>query len=384
MNKTLTINLSGRIFHVDEDAYKLLYDYLYNLKHAFEHTEGGNEIIDDLEGRLAELLIGYTAERTEVVSVATVEKVIAMLGKPEEITGEENNLKPETDKKEAEKGQPINFSDKQSDNTEQTQEDNTPPHTHTTRKRLFRNPDNRLLGGVLGGLAIYLNWDPTLLRLLLFVILIAGYGTVIPIYLICWIIIPKAITATDKLNMKGEPITMENIGKIVTSGMNNASEYLRSDKPRTTLQKLADGFVSFRGILFKISLLILAICCSPFLFVLLILFVVLVIALGALLIGGTAALGSIFPHLMSMNMPPTGISIACYVFAILAFILILGCFISGMLTTVFKWKGFSPRAMKIILIIALVSFIIAAVCGILSGFHLLPFEVLFLPDYINH
>ena len=87
MNRTIDINLGGRMFHVDESAYRLLYDYLYNLRHAFERQEGGSEIMDDLESRLAELLLERVSDRQEVVSQNIVEEAIARLGKPEEITG---------------------------------------------------------------------------------------------------------------------------------------------------------------------------------------------------------------------------------------------------------------------------------------------------------
>ena len=95
MNKTLDINLSGRMFHVDEDAYKLLYDYLYNLRHAFERQEGGNEIMDDLENRLAELLL----ER-EVIFAEDVEKIFGKrpwVSRSQEIMESENNGKAVND-----------------------------------------------------------------------------------------------------------------------------------------------------------------------------------------------------------------------------------------------------------------------------------------------
>ena len=249
MNRTIDINLGGRMFHVDESAYRLLYDYLYNLRHAFERQEGGSEIMDDLESRLAELLLERVSDRQEVVSQNIVEEAIARLGKPEEITGgsaAEPEEKPRQEPEEATEEKP----EQENTGNRQTPPPPPPAPETPTRKRLFRDPDNRMLGGVLGGLALYLNWDPTLLRLLLLVILVAGYGTVIPIYLVCWLVIPKAVTAADKLSMRGRPVTMENIGKIVTNGMESAGEYLRSDKPRTALQRLADGFVAVSGALY--------------------------------------------------------------------------------------------------------------------------------------
>ena len=82
----------------------------------------------------------------------------------------------------------------------------------TTRRRLYRNPDDKMLGGVISGMAAYLGWDVTLLRLLLLVILICGVGTLIPVYIVCWLVIPEARTAAEKLSMRGEAVTVENIG----------------------------------------------------------------------------------------------------------------------------------------------------------------------------
>ena len=401
MNKTLTINLGGRMFHVDEDAYKLLYDYLYNLRHAFEKQEGGNEILDDLENRLAELLLEQITNRQEVVSHAIVEEAIKLLGKPEEIAGEdEAGDEPHagTDAGEAAPEEPQTSPQEgpkasAGEHTEQAKEAETSEkpkaeeaETHQTqsgpvRKRLFRNPDDRMLGGVLGGLAVYLNWDPTLLRLLLVIILIAGYGTVIPIYVVCWLVIPKAVTAADKLSMKGQPITMENIGKVVTNGIDNVGEYLKSDKPRSTFQRIADGLVQFIGILFKIILVILAICCSPFLLALCVLLLMFIVATGALFIGGTASLAGLYPELFSYGSIP-GLSLACYLCGIVGAILILACFISSMFSLAFKWKGFPPRVMKALLITAVVCLIGAGVCAILTGFQLFPINAIMHMNYL--
>ena len=124
-----------------------------------------------------------------------------------------------------------------------------------------------MLGGVLSGLAAYLGWDPTLLRLLALVILICGYGTLIPVYIICWLVIPEARTAAEKLSMRGEAVTVENIGKTVTDGFekvaNGVNSYMHSDKPRTFLQKLGDAFVAVAGFFLKACLVVLAIVFSP-------------------------------------------------------------------------------------------------------------------------
>lgn len=120
---------------------------------------------------------------------------------------------------------------------------------------------------MISGLAAYLNWDVTLLRLIMFVVLICGYGVLIPIYIICWLIIPRPVRLTEKLSMRGEDITIENIGKTVTDGFervaNGVNNYVNSGKPRSFLQKVGDALVSIAGFFLKACLVVLAIICSP-------------------------------------------------------------------------------------------------------------------------
>ena len=159
MKKTLTVNLGGRVFHIDEDAYQLLDKYLSNLRIHFRQEEGSEEIMNDFEMRISELLgerirLGY-----EVITLEHVEEVIKRMGKPEEIFDEEG---------------------KQENQREQTEQSGT-SHERPIKKRLMRDPDNRILGGVAGGLAAYLDWDPTAVRIALFIlmfftILLPGLG----------------------------------------------------------------------------------------------------------------------------------------------------------------------------------------------------------------
>lgn len=272
MKKTLTVNLGGTVFHIDEDAYRLLDNYLSNLKLHFRKQEGAEEIVNDIENRISELFSEKLSAGSQVITIADVEEVIARMGKPEELAGDEEEEAKKTS---------ANAS-----------------HT-TAHRRLYRDPDNKVLGGVLGGLAAYLGWDPTLVRLITFVILVCGYGTLIPVYIVCWLLIPEARTAAEKLSMRGEDVTIENIGKTVTDGFervaNGVNNYVNSGKPRTFLQKLGDVFVSIAGFFLKACLIVLAIVCSPVLFVLAIVFVALVIAAIAVAIGGGAALYEMLP-----------------------------------------------------------------------------------------
>lgn len=319
MKKTLTVNLGGTVFHIDEDAYRLLDNYLCNLKLHFQKQEGAEEIVNDIENRISELFLEKINGGSQVITLTDVEEVIARVGKPEDF---------ETNEQEEEK---------------KTTANNGTSYTYTTRRRLYRNPDDKMLGGVLGGLAVYLGWDVTVLRLIALVILIAGYGTLIPVYIVCWIAIPEARTAAEKLDMRGEDVTVENIGKTVTDGFekvaNGVNNYMRSEKPRTFLQKLGDGLVSFAGFFLKACLVVLAIICSPVLFVFVIVFIALVIAAISVAIGGGAILYEMLP---SIDWTPlSNVSPLMTVAGSLGGVIMLGIPLAGMvyaiLRQIFHW-----------------------------------------------
>ncbi|MDR1555497.1 MAG: PspC domain-containing protein [Tannerellaceae bacterium] len=275
MKKTLTVNLGGTVFHIDEDAYQLLEKYLSNLRIHFSKEEGVDEVMGDFELRISEILnervrLGYT-----VITIEHVEAVIRQMGKVEDIFGEE------------------------SAHTEATSHETTAqPGRERVNKRFFRNPDDRMLGGVCGGLAAYMGWDPTPIRLLLFLLLFF-YGITIPIYLVLWLVVPLAQTATEKLQMRGESVTVENIGKTVTDGFEkmsaNVKDYVNSDKPRTAFQKVADAFVEVIGVLLKVAAVLLGIVLFPMLLVLLFVFIVVILAL---IIGSVGGGFGLLYHLM--------------------------------------------------------------------------------------
>jgi phage shock protein PspC (stress-responsive transcriptional regulator) len=266
MKKTLTVNLGGTVFHIDEDAYRLLEKYLSNLRIHFGKEEGVDEVMEDFELRISEILNGRIRSGHKVITVEHVEAIIKQMGKVEDIFGEE------------------------SARTEATAtESSTQPTRERVYRRFFRNPDDRVLGGVCGGFAAYMGWDPTPVRLLLF-LLIFFYGVTIPVYLVLWLLVPPAQTAAEKLQMRGESITVENIGKTVTGGFEkvsaNVKDFVNSDKSRTLFQKAADTFVEIVGIFLKIIAVFLGIVLFPVLLVLLFVFIVVIIALIVGSVGG--------------------------------------------------------------------------------------------------
>lgn len=178
MKKTYTINLSGKIFHIDDDALDKLQTYINTLKTYYTREEDGNEIMDDIENRIGELFTEYLkGQFREVITINDVEQVIATMGSPADIIDEDE--------------QPQKTTPKQG-------------------KKLYRSPDNRVLGGVAGGMAAYWGISPLLLRVC-FVIMTFYYGIFFIVYFILWIAVPKAKTAKQKLEMKGQDINVSNI-----------------------------------------------------------------------------------------------------------------------------------------------------------------------------
>ena len=235
MKKTLTVNLNGRVFNIDEDAYGLLDNYLRNLRIYFRKDEGFAEIIADFEARIEELFSEHIRSGYEVISIEQVEKVIQQVGKPEDF--EDANV---VDSNTTEK------------TFEEKKETEAPKHSSNekkTKKRIHRNIDNKLFGGVFSGIAAYFGWDETPVRIAGAILLIAimpAYGWGIWLYLILWAIIPPAKTAQEKLEMRGEEVSIENIGKVV------AGETTNQDKRNN--KSLLENILSFFVALVKIAL----------------------------------------------------------------------------------------------------------------------------------
>ncbi|MCI1647263.1 MAG: PspC domain-containing protein [Bacteroides sp.] len=360
MKKTLTVNLGGTVYHIDEDAYRLLDNYLCNLKTHFCKEVGADEIVDDIERRISELFAERLVGRSQVITIADVEDVIARMGKPEEMeTNEAGNSASSASDGASEGAKSFDSSG------------NASQGTGTTRRRLFRNPDDKMLGGVVSGLAAYLNWDVTLLRLLFLVVLICGYGTLVPIYIVCWLIIPEANTATEKLNMRGEPVTLENIGKTVTDGFekvaSGVNDYMKSDKPRTALQKVGDILVMIAGVFLKVCLVIFAVICSPLLFVFGIVFIALLIAAIAVAVGGGAALFSLFPTDIILPMSPLS-AIVMYIAGILLVGIPLVSIVFVIFKQLFNWQPMATGLKWTLLILWVVSAVIFAISFSIQGF----------------
>lgn len=301
MKKTLTVNLGGAVFHIDEDAYQLLDKYLSNLRIHFRKEEGSEEIMNDFEMRISELLSERVRLGYEVITIENVEEIIKRMGKPEEIFESNDNEEKQEEPK-----------------SRMFQENEAPGG----KKRLMRDPDSRILGGVAGGIAAYMGWDVTAVRLAMILLLFIPYAPVIIVYIILWLVMPLARTAADKLIMRGKSVTLENIGKTVTDNFekvsSNVNDYISSERPRSFLQKLADLFVGVIGFILKFLAILVGIIVLPGL--LLIVFV-LIVVIFALIVGGTGALYHLSPFGMDLY---SGAPIPLAIMGCIAFILLIG------------------------------------------------------------
>lgn len=189
MKKTFTINIGGSVFHIEEDAFEKLQNYLQLLNNYFGCQEGGQEILQDIEARIAELLHEKISEGQEAVTNEWVDEVIQRMGKPEDFM----------DPEQAENAGNICAEIK----------------SGKTKKRMYRDGENRVLGGVCSGMSAYFNFDPVFLRIIFVLLVFIGAGISAVIYLILWIVVPKARTTAQRLEMRGEDATITNIQKTI-------------------------------------------------------------------------------------------------------------------------------------------------------------------------
>jgi len=203
MKKTVTINLAGQVYNMDEDAYGKLKNYLLAIESHFRKETERKEIISDIEARIAELFAERITPSKSVITITDVNDIIQILGRPED------------------------FGD-----VEAGQQENTSQGNSYTYRRMYRDPDNRLIGGVCSGIGAYFHMDPLILRIL-FLIAFFGFGVGIIVYIILWIVLPEANTTAQKLEMRGEPVTIDNIGKTIRDEFNNVKNNMNFSRKKT-------------------------------------------------------------------------------------------------------------------------------------------------------
>jgi phage shock protein PspC (stress-responsive transcriptional regulator) len=221
MNKTISIHLQGIPFLIEEEAYAKLRNYLDQLSNALGNQDGANEIIQDIEMRMAELFSKSLEPTKQVLELKMVEEVLLKLGDPDVFLSDEQK----------QHGSSSGSSEKQ-----------------TTEKRLFRDEENTILGGVCAGLSCYLGLDVVIVRAIFVLIAIFG-GFGLPLYFILWMITPKAKTSIEKLQMKGEPVNFESMKaemeKAAETIERNSKKWASKLKGNQTFEKSAKGIIQF-------------------------------------------------------------------------------------------------------------------------------------------
>ncbi len=183
MKITVSINLGGYSFNIDEDAYAELKMYLRNLELHFAGEESASEILSDIETRMSELFRTKITNYKQVIDIEDVRQAISILGSPEDI----------------------------SDSDGGSSHEKSSSHGY---HRMYRDTDNRVIGGVCSGMGAYWNIDPLILRIIFIALILAG-GVGLIVYLILYIVLPEAKTTAQKIEMKGDPVNIHNIREAV-------------------------------------------------------------------------------------------------------------------------------------------------------------------------
>ena len=185
MKKVININFQGRIIPIEESAYEILKQYTTSLKNHFHNEEGKDEIINDIENRIAELLSEELKKNpTGCITDDSLEAIIKNIGRPEDFD--------------------EGFDDNKSSQTATGSGDSNT--AREPRGNIFRNADDKVLGGVCSGLAYYINIDPTLVRILFAIITFGGFGSGVLLYIILWMVLPiKGLKANYRKRLYRNP-----------------------------------------------------------------------------------------------------------------------------------------------------------------------------------
>lgn len=228
MNKTVNINLAGISFHVDEDAFGKLSRYLDAIRKSLKNADGSEEIMQDIEARIGELFSEKTEAPSQVITLKMLDEVIGVMGQPEDYEVDDEIF------------------------------EDTPPTSDTyakssgshKRKQLFRDIDDKYISGVSSGIGHYLGIDAIWIRLLWVLLVVAGFGSPVIVYILLWILVPAAITTSDKLKMTGEPVNISNIERKFKEGFDNVADRVKNvdyDKYGNKVKTGASNFFDSLG-----------------------------------------------------------------------------------------------------------------------------------------
>lgn len=367
MKKTFQVNINNKIFHIDEDAYELLQSYLSQLRSTFP-GEDGREIVEDIETRISEHFDKRILTGVSVIVLEDVNNVIGIVGRPEEIVEDSDFVPSEAgaaaeSSASGESAVPPPFI---GHGSQESGAATGPGQQETARKKYFRDVRHKVFGGVLAGLAQYFGWDVTILRILV----VAGtvalgkfelFWPMVFIYLVCWMIFPAARTPRDILEMKGEPVTLDNIGQTVIDSSVPPSAPVPHDDGNSFVRFINNFFLIAARILLvffgavggivAVTMLILSLVC--------------VVGICCLYFGNMPDVLNMFdihtgsPYLMGWGL----------VFLFLAIMVPALCLAWAGIVTLFKAPKISTQSGIAILIIEIILIVIAASLGSFAMAH---------------
>jgi len=231
MKKTISINIAGLVFNIEEEGYLALKKYLDEIKAIFSSEEGVNEMLEDIESRIAELFHEKLNDSKQVITEADVAEVMGVMGQPTDykVGGEEED-------------------------DEYQKFDTKDAFNEKANKRLYRDEENATIGGVCAGLGHYFAIDPVIIRVLFVLMVILG-GSGILVYIILWAVIPEAKTTAQKLQMRGQPVNLDSIKEYVSgftkeakTGASKAADSIKKSVDRSgnvisTILKVIGKFI---------------------------------------------------------------------------------------------------------------------------------------------
>ena len=336
MKKNITVNIFGTLYPIDEDAYELLQKYNENMRRYYSRMEDGEEIVDDVEHRVAELLSELQSQGVMAITIDHVKDIITRIGDPQEMDG--SDIPGDTDSAGANTDYESNS--RTSRTTTSANGENAGERVHQqaadipdgdmTRK-LFRDPEDKILGGVLSGLSHYFGIkEPIVLRLLMILLLIMSFSTLTILYIIAWILIPEAITPEDRLRMYGKPVSAKAINEELMRGVNATSEFVRNPNHQDTARGCLSAAIKF--VLFCIGGFVVFILGT-------ILFAMLMAIFGisiAGIMGGAGIISDIDPEFQAFIMDcPKWLSITTAVCALL----VIGIPLFGLIRALLRRSG---------------------------------------------
>lgn len=218
MNKTININLSNVFFHIDDEAFSVLDRYLKTIEQYLSKEDSKEEILQDIEARIAELFTASMVHERQVITLSQVEDMIAIMGEPEVYKMDE--------------------------------EDNTTSSSarFSSSKKLYRDIERNYIGGVSAGLHHYLGLNLMVIRLIWIISALFSFGATVAVYIIIWAVTPEARTTAQKLDMQGEPVNISNIERKVKEGYSKFADKVGdidynkySQHTRSGVTKFFDG-----------------------------------------------------------------------------------------------------------------------------------------------